>query len=357
MSFDSIKQSIVNMEKMPQVSSNVMLEAVVCLLNDTYRYDQKSNIVELPTEGGPDGAADLLKKELSLLLAFNALYEKNKQAMDELPDILKRKLGEIVPQMQASIASMEVAEKERLALEAEQEKLAEELRKLEEKQRKVKEISDKNEAMRKEIERLSDINLEAIEEENKKLQEECAKRQEQEKELMEKKTEAQTAFDQVDGEVKDLIAQIGSLNSDRDTKLNEKSDKEKEKSEIEIGIKKTEADIKELEKWIGESGEKAAELKEKYNELRDQFAMLFNMWNSMKDDSFLRENLYCVKEKEAPLLEENYPDLKVASTKVETVEDFDAWHEKLGERIKKLVGIYEKSVLNLSEAVRKLKKK
>ena len=224
---------------------------------------------------------------------LNSAYDFNKDKIDELQDFYSECCEERATQIEECTSEMNVlnakikeALKQQEELEKQQEELEKQNEELEKARGHLRDVKEKNGQLLANIEKLSDPNLEKINEENKELEQNINVQTEKYNELMKKQEEIKSKLDDVRTLVESAENEIEQLNAEYSRQNEIMEQRAEEKKGLELGIDNIKAKINELEDWIKNVSTDKGDVNEKIREVQSEVNALLTAWNSFNNDKF-----------------------------------------------------------------------
>ncbi|HCS73580.1 MAG TPA: hypothetical protein DIW17_06880 [Clostridiales bacterium] len=338
MSFERTKGSMASLSNQTEISFDSMLDMLVCVSQDVFEHNGVNDARDIPV----GDQTLLLRKEYSLVRMLLFSYESNKNALSEFGSSLRERYIQAVRELEnvlVDISSIKVdVEKE----ENKRNELSRKQKELNYERGHLLHVKEDCDELQRQIDILNDPELDAMAEAKEKMQNELAERKAKHQELSEQQAEIQKSIDELNACLQNLNDTISeyqnaakALKEDEDSKL-------REKNGLEQGIENIKRKLNEYQRWIEEFPELNKSINDSYAEMKARYTMIFNAFNSVKSDNFIKETLFAVPGTSNALSTDNYPDLNVVNNKISNMDGLITWFETIGSRIEGLISLYER---------------
>ena len=277
MSFDRTIAGIDSIKQKGTISVDEVYDIIVCVLEDAYEIGGTDGIAELPVND-----EELYARKMNRIAsALSNSFEETKDSLQVLRENLKERCNthnETILSIQSELAEVNTdiltATEVQLALEQQQ-------RKLQEERGHLLTIAEDNEKLKKEIERLSDPNLDKMADENETLKMETSQRQEKEAELQKEKNKLAALVDEITARVSLLNSEISELMKEEARQRGIEEETKEIRRGYEIGIDKIKEKNEELKEWIKNVSSTQGKLNEEKIELQNRVNILVSVWNKL----------------------------------------------------------------------------
>lgn len=282
MSLNRTEKGISNL----RARSSLCLEEVLEFIQDFIDDMKDTNHIADAGEISSNKIEKVAEYYSDIVYFLNSAYDFNKDKINERQDFYSECCEERAIQIEECTSAMnELNAKIKEALK-QQEELEKQNAELEKARGHLRDVKEKNEQLLANIEKLSDSNLEKINEENKTLEQNINEQTEKYDELMKKQEEIKSRLDDIQTLVDSAEKEIEQLNAEysRQNEILERS--AEEKKGLELGIDNIKVKINELEEWINNVSTDKGEVKTKIKEVQSEVNALMTAWNSFNDDKF-----------------------------------------------------------------------
>lgn len=280
MSLDFIERTIKN----KRANSSLYLDDVLGMMKDVIFDAKDTNHVDDAGMISLRDGEEFAELYCSIIGFLNMAYRNNIDKIKEKGSDLLEDCEERAAQIEECASVMnELNTKIKEALK-QQEDLNRQNAELEKTRGHLRDVKDKNEQLLANIEKLSDPNLERINEENKKLEQNINEQSEKHDELIKKQEEIKTKLAEIQTVVDSAENELEQLNAEfsRQNEILERNTEEKKS--LESGINNIKNKITELENWINNVSTERGKVNTKRQELQSKVNALLTAWNIFNND-------------------------------------------------------------------------
>lgn len=284
MSLDFIERTIKN----KRANSSLYLDDVLGMMKDVIFDAKDTNHVDDAGMISLRDGEEFAELYCSIIGFLNMAYRNNIDKIKEKGSDLLEDCEERATQIEECTSAMnELNAKIKKALK-QQEELEKQNAELEKTRGHLRDVKEKNEQLLANIEKLSDSNLEEINEENKGLEQNIIEQTEKYDDLMKKQKEIKSRLGDIQTLVDSAEKEIEQLNEEYSRQNEILEQRTEEKKGLELGIDNIKTKINELEEWINNVSTERGEVNNKIQEVQSEVNALMTAWNSFNDDSFCK---------------------------------------------------------------------
>lgn len=335
MNFTRTSKGIARLERESKITVTQMLDFIKRFMAETFEYNGVEGIADM--EQG--NCENLIINAYVLSDALVSVIKQNEESILKWDDAAE--LQTVFGQIKEANAELEKKSEAAKKLCAQKEILEAERERLKKQNEKLLEAQNECEMLETDIRKLDDSILADMEQRRDDLRDELATRRKK--------------YEEINTSIRGYELKMNEMNREISKAQNEWSQREaeygntvKQKENLERALQELEDKKSECESWISEFRTVNDEMLRSSEEYEARYAQIYTAINSIFGEQYIKEHLFSLDGSQN-LTHGNYPDLSIFPDEVTNIDDFRSWLERIQQRIKSLLGVYQEELRKLLE--------
>lgn len=326
MSFKRTNNSIQSLSSHDIITLDLLFDMMICVSKDIVEHNNTTGISKIPA----GNKRNLLLSVSNVMRMVMQAYENNKDGTLELEISTQRRLEKLINDVNNIIPEIEKTNKKLEEEKLKEEDLTAKQAELQISRGHLLTLQEKCEELQRQIDILSDSELDKKAEEKRVLENDLSQRKTEDNKLNKEISKLQEVIRSQKESIQMAQTEKQKLEEDKETLI-------ANNKELKQEIEKLKSELIEYKALIENNSATKIEL----DEQKAKITVIINAINSTISDDFLCKTLFLTNGATDNLCVKECPDYSIANTNFENIQELKQWFDEMDKRINGLIEVSE----------------